>query len=376
VGAGLSLITCRKGVGEYTLGVSNNSWRQQPLQIVPRCGRIESLRELALDQSEKGAVGYLPEGLEKTNLGVSDEGRIAGGDIRIFAVRVKEENVEEIAHVAPPAPPRGRALPLRGARSIKEEVLARPSFFAHFDSVVIDWQYLQRREKDVLERESGWIGLQGLKLVVDLTSGLNLFPDLRLLDNLRQDYSASAAAIEAVMGKMEIFPAHHLILSLHRHPENSFSEGQSWQSFEITLRQLCERARRREVTVHLRLGVSKPPKDLKKAAEFVSRVGVPNLRLAPSTAFLLEEKVDRKEAAALLKGQVGLWLVNTPQADIAGRVWNANGPIRGYQDSQSLAKILAIAPEAPVVFDALYKNHDEEYLDAKCLQEILAQRGP
>jgi hypothetical protein len=29
-----------------------------------------------------------------------------------------------------------------------------------------------------------------------------------------------------------------------------------------------------------------------------------------------------------------------------------------------LATILAIAPHAPPVFAALYKNHDEEYLDA------------
>jgi hypothetical protein len=328
---------------------------------------------LALDQSEKGAVGYLPEGIAKTNLGVSDEGNIAGGDIRIFAVRVKEENVEEIAHVAPRARPRGRALPLRGARSIKEEVLARPSFFEHFDSVVVDWRYLRGREKDELERESGWIGRQGLKLLIDLTSGINLFPDLRLLDNIRQDYSASLAAIEHVMGKMEIFPAHDLILSLHRYPENNFTDEQAWQSFERTLRQLCERARRREVTVHLRLRVSTPPEDLKKAVEFVRRVGASNLRLAPSTAFLLAKKVDLEEATRLLGGQVGLWLVDTPQMDIAGQVWNGNGPIRGYQDSQSLAKILAIAPEAPLVFDVLYKNHDEEYLDAKSLQQILAQ---
>ncbi len=50
-------------------------------------------------------------------------------------------------------------------------------------------------------------------------------------------------------------------------------------------------------------------------------------------------------------------------------------PIQGYQDSQSLAKILAIAPEAPLVLDVVYKNHDEEYLDAKSLQEILTQQG-
>jgi len=317
-------------------------------------------------------VGYLPEGLEKTPLGVSDEGHIAGGDMRIFAVRVKEENVEGIAHVVPPARPHGRALPLREARSIKEEVLARPSFFEHFDSVVVDWRYLRGREKEDLERESGWIGRQGLKLLIDLSSGINLFPDLRLVDNRREDYLASLAAIEEVMGKMEILSAHDLILSLHRYPENNFTEEQTWQSFAITLGQLCERARRRDVTVHLRLSVGKPPEDLKKAVEFVGRVGAANLHLAPGTAFLLAKKVELQEATRLLGGQVGLWLVNTPQIDIAGQVWNGNGPIRGYQDSQSLAKILAIAPEAQLVFDVLYKNHDEEYLDAKSLQQILA----
>jgi hypothetical protein len=375
VGEGLSLITCRKGPGEYTLAVSNNTWRQQALKVVSHCGRIESIRELAVDQSEKGAVGYLPKGLEKMNLGVSNEENIAGGDIRIFAVQVSEENVEEIAHVVPLVRPHGRALLLREPRSIKEEVLARPCFFEHFDSVVVDWRYLRGREKEELQRESGWIDLQGLKLFIDLSSGINLYPDLRLVDNIREDYLASLAAIEEVMGKMEALSAQDLILSLHRYPENNFTEEQSWQSFERTLRHLCERAMRREVSVHLRLRVSTPPENLKKAVEFVGRVGAANLRLAPSTAFILAKKTDLQEATRLLEGQVGLWLVDTPQLDIAGKVWNGNGLIRGYPDRQSLTKILAIAPQAPLVLDVVYKNHDEEYLDAKFLQEILTAQG-
>jgi len=97
------------------------------------------------------------------------------------------------------------------------------------------------------------------------------------------------------------------------------------------------------------------------AVEFVRRVGASNLRLAPSTVFLPAKKVDLQEASNLLNGQVGLWLANTAQTDIAERVWNGNGPIRRYQDSQSLSKILAIASEAPQVFDVLYKNHDAEF---------------
>jgi hypothetical protein len=186
---------------------------------------------------------------------------------------------------------------------------------------------------------------------------------------------ASLAAIEDVMGKMEVLSAQDLILSLHRYPENNFTEEQTWQSFKKTLRHLCERAGRREVTVHLRVSVGKPPGDVEKALDFVGRVGAANLRLAPSTAFLLATKTDLQEATRLLESQVGLWLVGTPQIDLAGQVWNGNARIRGYQDSQRLAKILAIAPGAPLVFDALYKNPDEEYQDAKSLQEILVQQG-
>jgi hypothetical protein len=67
--------------------------------------------------------------------------------------------------------------------------------------------------------------------------------------------------------------------------------------------------------------------------------------------------------------------VNTPRWDIAGRVWNAHAPLIGYQEKERLAKILAIAPEVPMVFDVVYQNHDQEYLDAKCLREILAEQG-
>jgi hypothetical protein len=265
---------------------------------------------------------------------------------------------------------------LRGARSIKEEVLARPSFFEHFDSAVVDWRYLREREKAELERERGWIGLQGLKLLVDLTSGINLFPDLCLVDNLvNQDYASSLATMEDVIEKMGILQARDLVLALHRYPMTNFTMPQIWQAFDGTLRHLCERGRREEVRLHLRLRASTPPVDLEQAVEFVDRVGALNFDLAPSTAFLLANKRALAEAPRLLKGKVGVWLVSTPRWDITGRVWNPNAPVYGYQDRESLVKILAIAPEAPMVFDAVYQSHDEEYLDAKCLQEMLGHQG-
>jgi len=368
-GEGLSLITCRKGPGEYTLGITNNSWRARPFKIISHCGPIESIHELSLDQSEKGALGHLPEGLEKGNLGVSDERNIAGGDVRIFVVHVKEESIEVIAHAVPSARPRGRVLPLRGARSLKEEVLLRPTFFEHFDSIVVDWRYLQERDTEQLKRENVWIRLQRLGCYVDFTSGINLYPDLRLVDNSEPEYATSMAAIEEVMAKMDALEARHLIFSLHRQPENNFTREQTWQSFAQTLRRVCEKAAEQKATVHLRLSVGAPSQDFRRVAALLDQVGAPNLRLAPSTALFLSRTNAVAEFTESLKEKVGLWLLSSVRVDVAGRAWDANAPIHECNDRRALAQILALAPEAPMVFDALYKNHDDEYLDARYLEE-------
>ncbi len=373
-GEGLSLITCRKGPGEYTLGIANSFWNEQPLKIIAHCGGIKSIREIPLDQSEKGAVGYVPEGLEKANLGVSGENSIAGGDIRIFAVQVGEENIEEIPHRAPQPRPRGRFLPLRSARVIKEGVLARPTFFEHFDGVVVDWRYLERRGKNDLEQEAGWIGRQKLRVLVDLTSGINLYPDLRLIDNIPADYSASVARIERVMTQMDTIHSQDLILSLHRFPENNFTRDQTWSSFEVTLRCLAQEARTRGITLYLRMALRKPPQDLKEAVWFLGRVGASNLRLAPCTALILAKQENFQEAATLLVDHVGLWMMSAPGRDVAGVLTNTNTPIAAPAvDTELLAKTLALAPHAPIVFDAVYNCPDEEYLDVRALDNLIAR---
>lgn len=370
VNENLSLITCRKAPGLYLVEICNNLLKQEPFQIISHCGSIESIRELELDQSEKQAVGYLPDGFEKATIGVSDEWNIAGGDTRIFMVRVQEEGIESIPHIVPSPRPQKRALTLRGITSIKEEILARPTFFEHFDRIVIDWKYIRQREKDILKQEIGWINRQKLGVIVDLTSGINLYPNLRLTNNLEEDYLSSMAAIKDVVEKMEIIGAHDLILTLHRGIENNFTRAQTQASFDSTLRVVCKIAAGHKVTVNVRMAFSKPPQSLSDAVKFIERVGEPNLRLAPSTALLLSREFNLKETAAVLKDKVGLWIVSTPEFDIAGRLWNANAPIAKFNENGAIADIISIAQTVPIILDGVYKNQDEEYLDVCALKQL------
>ncbi len=369
-GPQLTLITCRKGPGEYTLGVFNNTWHELPLQIASRCGEIESLRELPLDQSEKGAIGYTPEGIDPASLGRSTDTTIAGGDVRIFAVKVRETNVVEIADVRPPARPHGRFLPLRRLSSLREEILARPTFFEHFDGVVVDWRYLHDREPAALTAESGWLKRQGLRIAVDLSSGIDLYPTLRLIDNLPADYAASMTTIADVLAKMENLGARDLILSLHRHPENNFTGEQTEAAFETTLKALAKEAAARQVTLHLRLAFGKPPWSLDDGLRWLDRVGAPNLKLAPSTA-LLAGQPPSPDLAARLKPRLGFWLVAAPRLDLAGQLWDAHAPVATFTERETIARWLALAPEVPVALDAVLDHQDEEYSEAATLQALL-----
>jgi len=372
VGDVLSLITCRKGKGEYTLGICNNSLLEQPFEIVSRCGPILSVTEIALDRAEKTAPGYLPEGCEKADVGTRGPGKIAGGDIRLFSVSVNEEGVEEIPAVSPPSRPIGRVLPLRGKASLKEQVLSRPTFFEHFDGVSVDWRYLTERETQTLDHESGWIERQKLRVFVDLTSGLNLFPDLRLVDNLEEEYARSMEVVGDVLEKMEVLRARDLILSLHWGPENNMDATQTLDSFRQTLGNLCRDAGDRGITVYLR-HCQKNRKSLRELAEFVEEIDVPNLRLAPSTALVLHEKEDIAQLMDVLGHRVGLWLASAPVYDISGTLFDVNAPLTAFGETEKLIGPIEVASNVPVLLDAVYEGPDEEYFDIRELERITTQ---
>jgi len=369
-GDDLSLITCRRETGLYTLAICNNGWREKPLKIASHCGPIESIREMPLDQSEKTAVGHLPEGMENVPLGTSGPHTIAGGDVRVFEVRVRAENVVPIPHVAPPPRVRGRILPLRQARSIKEEILARPTFFEHFDGVLVDGKYLRERERNELGREAGWIKRQGLRVIVDLSPGINLFPDLRLVDNIQDEYEASMSAIEDVLSKMEALGCRDLVISLHRQPENSFTREQTQAAFEKAVRRVCAGAHARQTTVYLRMSAGKPPWSLTEALDFIRAVGAPNLQLAPSAALLLATGKKPHEISDLLRARTALWFVSAPEHDLAGQLWNAHARIAGHPQAAPLAEFLKQTPDVPIAFDAVYEDKDAEYLDARALESF------
>ncbi len=367
VGNDLSLIVCRKEKNKYILGIINNHWGPRPFSIRSRCGEIQSVEELTLDTSERSAVGFVPKGLEHENLGENSTDTIAGGDIRVFEVTVQEQHVVEIPAPLAPARKKGRLLTLNPCRTLKENLLARPTFFERFDGISIDWRYLNDREKETLSEESGWLKRQNVRILVDATSGLNLYPDLRLVQNSEDHYQSSVATLRRLLEKMAALGAHELILSLHRQPENSFSREQTLTSFEESLRTLSQDAQSYGVTLYLR----ESPKfhlPLAQMADLVERVNAPNLFLAPAVAMHLK---DAEPIPKNIASRLGIWLISAPQYDATGKPWTFRAPVHTLDNSESLSRILSLRKDVPLVFDAVYENQDDEYRDVVLINEVI-----
>ena len=103
---------------------------------------------------------------------------------------------------AAPSPDRV-ALPLPRTNDFIESIMLRATFAQHFDAVVLDFTYVERRSPLDLQREGRWAFVRNISILIDFTSGLNLYPDLRLCNNSAQ-YENSVQRIQRILRKIGI----------------------------------------------------------------------------------------------------------------------------------------------------------------------------
>jgi len=363
VGDDLGFVTCRKGAGDYTLGIYNNALAARPFRIESRCGTLIEMRERVLDRSEREAVGCWPTGAGAPDCDAHDAEVIAGGDIRIFSVRVAESGVRCLPASSPPPRPRDRLLGLHATGTIQEAILARPTFFEHFDGVKVDWTYFHQRDREQVKREVGWLARQQVRVVADFSAGLNLYPDLTLFDNFPPHDEASLAAFEDVFDKLRLVGARHAVLTLHRGPENHWSAEQVLERFAGRLGSLAERAAARGVMVCLQPHPRRPCARMADMRALVDRAGSDNLRLALNTGHLIMTGETLGDALAAAGPKLAAVLVSVPRHDAFGQTYDAHAPVaESGLDLHPLAGL-----DAWIALDASYNAWDEEYADCVAL---------
>jgi hypothetical protein len=377
VGADLGFVTCRRGAGEYVLGIHNNDLVGHPFRIESLCGKLQEVHELEMDQSEKHGVGYWPKGMSANDPGPSDTNHIAGGDVRIFAVKVAEQNVQCLPVSVPPPLPRNRFLGLRPTRSLQEEILSRPTFFQNFDGVKIPGTYLRDRDMEQLRREQGWLARQKVRIIVDLTSQLNLYPDLTLVENVPEHTGESRTIIEDTLAKMERLGAKDLIVAPHRRPENHWGAETDRSGVEMIkgLQWVCDQAAPHGIIVHLQMHPRRWAAwdPVPFCFQLQDGVKADNLRTAVNTGHLAMIGAAMSTTLEKAGSRLGAILYCAPQRDVLGQWYDAHLPIHHTDFHESA---VAAGADALHILDAVYTNQDDEYLDVLALQYAPVRYSP
>ena len=346
VGEGLGSIVCRKGNGIWTVGVFNNGLSEKPFEIRSRIGKIASVRELTITTDERDEPGFLPKGFEGSKLGLHSETTIAGADVRIFEVTLEEENTTPIADLEIPAAPKGRFLELRNPAMAKEEILARPTFWEHYDGITLDWRYINARCEDELTAEAGWLGRRGVRIAVDFSSGINLFPDLRLLNNDQEEYDRSMATMENVIEKSVLLGAQTVLFATNRTPDNNSSFEENYWGTVKSLRALSALAVKKGMTPLLRVDLNQPLEDLQTGKRYLNDIGRPELKLAPRLSILAEDP----ELTESLISDIGMALVSgTLSEEPNDRIWSTDAPVGNGERSAEALLFLKSHPELPQI---------------------------
>lgn len=364
----LSLVTCMQGQNDYTVLVTNSSWEPRRFNIQAKQGKIASIQELSINQDELKALGYTPK-VVTTASGRNAGDLIAGGSVRAYRIKMKDMPVEVLPEVPSIPNTQDCGLTLRDIRNLKEEILSRPTFFEHYDRAVIDWRYLEDREEATLKQEAGWLGRQKLKISVDLTSGLNLYPDLRIVENDPPVYKKSMERMKQVIDKMAVLGADELVISSQRPIENNYTMEQFNQSLVASFQELADYASRKNIRLLFRPSYRRVAETVGDAIEVTKKVNRSNFLLAPSVALLLNDEANLDANLSLLK-QAGVknLIVAAPRRDMHNQVWNMNIPVYQYGKPELFTKIREAFPGSRLIMDGLYTSQDEEYLDTKALK--------
>ena len=372
---GLSIVTCRKAPGEYTVLVMNNTWRELPLRLHAFAGRARKVVEQKIQSREKGAVGYFPTFVKPDDPGEDSAQTIAAGSVRVFRVMLDEAGaVEALPEVKPRPNAKNATLFLHNvAGPIKREILRRPTFSRHFDSVMVDWKYLLSRDDEDLAEQTNFLKLQQIGVLVDLSSGLDLFPNLRFLENDPNETPRVKHKLKRLLEKMEILGAKDVVITIHCRPAN-MSQADFESQFVDYAKGFCRACAKRGVRVHMR-GVG----GFKELADFTARIGEPNCTMAPR----LETEMRRcamniKGSPAILrKVKAPIWYVSAGGLDENRQGTSSAAPLNscGVDEGVMLDNLRALHESAGrVVFDAVYPDLDSEYRDIRLWEKASAAK--
>lgn len=363
---GLSIVTCRRAKGDYTLCIANNTWTEQPLRLTSHVGRILSVEELPTSCRERAARGFAPETLTNLVLGADSPTTVAAGATRMLRVRTEETRLRTLAEAAPPPNPKLRTLRLRSNEPIKEQLLRRPTFFRHFDSVMVGWRYVFTRDDEALEDERNWIRLQGLDVLVDFSDATDAYPGYRWTDHIAEERARSQKAFGKFLRKCAILGVREVVVASHSLSDMG-ERAAARASYLRNLGAFARAAGEKGIVVRLRDNVW----DLQELPRDLAAVREPNLKGAHRLAAVMYRERDVASAVERTGGDCWFLGVAEDEKVVPDAFFKMFGRLADSPRGDLKDALRAIcAKGGRVIFDAFYPDTDAEYRDVRLFETL------
>jgi len=202
----LSFITNRLDSLTYTVGVFNNSLIEKTFKIDSKIGNVQNISEMDLTVGRKHIIsseGYWPELFQANNGGTSTSTTIMGGDVRFFKIRLaKTPLANSVSPVALGfgAYPTNKYLYFPSLNQAEQQILKWKTMLNHFEGIMVDWGELMVADKATISKNTSWLNLQNLKIVVDFSRGFDT--EFKFLAQNKN--SETLDKLESVFAKMQL----------------------------------------------------------------------------------------------------------------------------------------------------------------------------
>ncbi len=200
-----SYITNYRGNNQFLVGITNTTLSRQNFNIQCHIGDVVSVDEWMLpnriSDDEFYPQGFTGDGLDNTATA------IAAFDTRLFLVTIEPDNSTFKTTESPVFPnrPENRMIRLENLEFAKEQILNSPTFFEHFDGVLINYRDLYRYDEKTLENEAAWFNRQKLRFIVDFRDGVQKeFLELKYDTSANSKYRQTLNIFENVFSKMKL----------------------------------------------------------------------------------------------------------------------------------------------------------------------------
>ncbi|HBP38866.1 MAG TPA: hypothetical protein DD640_09045, partial [Clostridiales bacterium] len=362
-------IALRRQGNELLCLVANNNARDIIFSFEPAACRIQSCREIPIDDAVSGEEGYLPDVLipAVTNQAAPDpvgkgQYRIAAADVRLFALDISGS---ELVIREPYLPAeRDRRLMLRlpsSAGSIREYLLAHPTLQQHFAGLMVDARYMETISDDQAAYEAAYIRRQGLRVIVDAVQLCNHYPDYTLSASVEGRRLATIRRLDRALRIASLYGCKDFILSLTQQAEQNQTMEELRESTEATLRDLSARAGENGIKIHLL-----------RTAEVIK--AAPRWDEWSDVVSLSAEPDGNNDYADGNNGNITGLLISSPFVDRFGQFYPVQKPVAGSALANQIAGQIKSMPVENldfVVLAAEYQNWDEVYADWQWYKSIV-----